>query len=86
MLELLTKKRAELERWGFTVGARNPDVNTDYPGAFMVIEPHEPDELPTKDGSDGPWAVVGDNLEVLIELAFDFADDTYGEYERGQHA
>jgi hypothetical protein len=75
----MNHKRKQLEAWGFTVGERTLPVNTNYPGKFMVVEPHERSELPTRDGSNGPWAVVGDDLSALIELAFDFAADTYGQ-------
>lgn len=55
---------------GFIVGARDPRINTDYEGAFMVVEYHDENELPTKDGSNGPWAVVGNDLDYLIREAY----------------
>lgn len=63
-------KQACLEAYGFTVGVRDPRLNTDYPGAFMCVESHELDELPTRDGANGPWCVVGDVLGELIDTAF----------------
>lgn len=64
--------RGYLTALGFTIGKRDPRVNTAYSGQFMVIEIHEESELPTKDGSNGPWAVVGDDLGVLIKTAYNF--------------
>lgn len=58
---------------GFTVGARDPRINTNYPGAFMVVEAHDESELPTEDGSNGPWAIVGDDLQALIDEAYEVA-------------
>jgi len=71
-------KADELRSWGFTVGARDPRLNRAYAGQFMVVEWHTEDELPTWDGRDGPWCVVGDNLDALIEIAHDCWVDTYG--------
>lgn len=45
----------------------------------MVAEGYEDSELPTDDGSNGPWCIVGDDLNSLIAEAFDFAADVYGE-------
>ena len=61
---------------GFTVGQRDPRLNTDYPGSLMVVEGYELVQLPTRDGSDGPWCVVGDNLDALIDQGFDFLVST----------
>lgn len=57
-----------LESYGFTVGDRDPRLNTDFTGKFMVVEPYDERDLPTKDASNGPWCVVGDDLEELIAL------------------
>jgi hypothetical protein len=69
------QRRYLVEYCGFTVGPRDPRVNTRYDGAFMVIEPHDNEELPTMDGSDGPWAIVGDDLSALIACAFSLWED-----------
>lgn len=69
--DLTRIKRACLEAYGYTVGDRDPRANTNYAGRFMVIEAHEADELPTKDGRNGPWCVVGDNLNNLIARAYE---------------
>ena len=61
-----------LRSYGWTVGKRNPRLNTDYPGAWMVVEPFEEAELPTRDGRDGPWCLVGDALGALVDEAHDF--------------
>lgn len=63
-------KRATLEDLGFIIGERDPRINTNYPGKFMVCEAHEQSELPTKDGRNGPWCIVGDNLDELIDQAY----------------
>ena len=67
------EKQAQLQRAGFVIGQRDPRINTNYPGQFMVAEWYEESQLPTKDGSNGPWAIVGDNLDDLIDEAFNNA-------------
>lgn len=64
------KKRA-LEAEGFIRGARDQRLNRFFRGDFMVVESHEESELPTDDGRDGPWCIVGDDLSELIEIAYD---------------
>lgn len=61
-----------LRGYGFIVGDRDPRLNTNYTGKFMVVEAHEESELPTEDGSDGPWCVVGDNLTTLVDQGYEF--------------
>lgn len=74
-------KRRCLEDYGYTVGLRNPQINTDFDGKFMVVENFDDHELPTKNGSNGPWCIVGDDLDTLIDKAFDDLDGMlYGEY------
>lgn len=63
-------KKAALERMGFTIGKRDPRLNRKFAGAFMVVEWHEESELPTDDGSNGPWCIVGGDLPALVEDAF----------------
>jgi len=44
----------------------------------MVVESHDESELPTDDGANGPWCIVGDDLDALIAVAYDVwydADD-----------
>ena len=61
---------------GFIVGPRDVHINTRWPGRFMVVEAHDESELPTEDGSNGPWAVVGDDLATLVQTAYDvWADE-----------
>ncbi len=57
---------------GFTIGQRNDRLNTDHAGYFMVVEAYEESQLPTKDGSNGPWCVVGFDLPQLIDQGFEF--------------
>jgi hypothetical protein len=70
-------KRRFLVDWcGFVVGLRDPRLNTDFPGQFMVVDDlHEESELPTRDGSNGPWCIVGDDLAKLIDEAFECHSD-----------
>jgi hypothetical protein len=58
-----------LKSYGWLIGDRDPRLNTDYAGAFMVCEPFDDSEVPTRDGSNGPWCVVGDDLDALIDTA-----------------
>lgn len=74
-LPTLDDKIAFLRSYGWTVGERNSRINTDYPGAFMCAEPFEADELPTRDGSNGPWCIVGDDLPALVDEAHSFLRD-----------
>lgn len=63
--------RRKLEENGFTIGKRDPRLNTDYAGRYMVVEEHDEYELPTRDGSNGPWCIVGDDLDELIREAYE---------------
>lgn len=60
---------ADLKRWGFVVGERDPRLNRAFAGAFMVAESYEDSQAPTDSGRDGPWCIVGDNLTALVEQA-----------------
>lgn len=64
-------KLDELRKLGFIVGPRDPRLNRKYPGKFMVVESHDESELPTDDGSNGPWCIVGDDLDALVQQAYD---------------
>ena len=65
--------RRKLEEQSFVVGERDPRLNTDYAGRYMVVEAHDESELPTRDGSNGPWCIVGDSLDALIKEAYENA-------------
>lgn len=65
-------KKAFLESYGWTVGPRDPRINTDYSGGFMCVEPFSEDQLPTRNGSNGPWALVGDDLGEMIDVSYSF--------------
>jgi len=43
-------------------------------------------ELPTEDGSNGPWCVVGDDMDALIKTAFDIFWDDYEEAKNIERA
>lgn len=62
----MSEKANKLRALGWIVGERDARINTDYPGKFMVAEPYEEKDLPTKDASNGPFAIVGDDLEALM--------------------
>ena len=70
-------KKSKLVAWGFVVGDRDLRLNTAYSGKFMVVESHEESELPTADGSKGPWCIVGDDLDELINEAYDVWESTF---------
>lgn len=69
--------REILQAYGFTIGERDPRLNTRFSGCRMVVEGSiaeiESDhELPTEDGRNGPWCVVGDDEDELVKSAFDY--------------
>lgn len=56
---------------GLIVGERDPKMNTDYEGAFMVAEPlSENDPYPTRDASDGRFCIVGHDLQDIAEVSY----------------
>lgn len=65
-------KIAFLRSHGWTVGDRDPRLNTDYVGKFMAVESYDESELPTRDGMNGPWCIVGDDLPALVDEAITF--------------
>ena len=69
-------KIAMLEKYGFTIGERDERLNTNYPGKHMVCEANHEDigdyDLPTADGGNGPWCIVGDDLDALVAEAHDY--------------
>ena len=71
----IEEKLVMLTKMGFTCGARDARLNRRFPGKFMVVEYHEESELPTEDGRNGPWCIVGDDLEELIDEAFNVWGD-----------
>jgi len=73
----LEEKIEILRRHGFHVGNRDFRLNTDYPGRYMVAEPYEESELPTKTVQMGR-SVVGDDLETLVEDGYDFLLERQG--------
>ncbi len=52
--------------------ARAFGFKLNYPGKFMVTESYEENELPTEDGSNGPWCITGDDLDALVDEGYDF--------------
>jgi hypothetical protein len=64
--------RQVLSAHGFVVGPRDWRLNTKYPGNFMVAEAYEDEQVepPTEDGSNGPWCIVGEDLDSLIVEAY----------------
>lgn len=66
----IDQKIDALRRMGFIVGERDPRLNRKYAGKFMVAESFEDCEVPTNDGSNGPWCIVGDDIDALVNDAF----------------
>lgn len=58
-------KEATLIRFGYKVGVRDPAVNPEFDGAFMVTDP--------ADGEDG-YAIVGNDRQALVREAYDHLD------------
>lgn len=62
-------KRAWLVSAGFTIGDRDPTINSSFEGRYMVVE--DASRGPSECASGMGWRVVGDNLDELIDAAFD---------------
>jgi|HubBroStandDraft_2_1064218.scaffolds.fasta_scaffold449928_2 hypothetical protein len=63
---------ADLLMCDFICGPRDVRLNTRYPGKFMVVEEEYRDmDLPTEDGSNGPWCIVGDDFPALVKTAWE---------------
>jgi hypothetical protein len=68
----LEQKMKELTVRCWKFGKRDERLNTNYAGKFMVVENFDEEDygLPTLDGGNGPWCIVGDDLERLIDEAY----------------
>lgn len=78
-------KAQALRALGFQIGARDPNLNRAFKGKFMVAEARNPeDPYPTDDAGDGVFCIVGDNLDYLIDQAFNYHRDwfinSFGEF------
>jgi hypothetical protein len=60
-----------LQSRGFVVGDRDPQLNRAFTGRYMVAGVYDTSETPTDDGRNGPWCIVGDNVEDLVRHAYD---------------
>lgn len=69
MTSIEEMRKALVDR-GWIIGERDPRLNTDFRGQFMVAEPYEECELPTRNAANGPRCIVGDNPDELIESAY----------------
>lgn len=71
------KRRWLANALGFKIGDRDPQLNRNHAGRFMVLE--TPDDViePTNNGANGPWCIVGDDLDALIRKAFTVFADIY---------
>ena len=61
---------------GWTIGQRNDHgvkLNMKFVGKYIAVEPHDESEAPTEDGSNGPWCIVGDDVDALLREAYEFA-------------
>jgi hypothetical protein len=87
MPETIAEKRTYLETLGYVIGDRDPRLNTNFIGAYMIVDDDYKDyKLPTRDGSNGPWCIVGDDLDELIEHAFTVWFDPIFEKENHERA
>lgn len=69
-----TDKRAKaLEAEGFYIGPRDPNRNKAFQGEWMVAE--DLDVGPTDDASTGGFCIVGDDLDALVNDAYDLIND-----------
>lgn len=57
----ISEKTKALQKHDYFVGARNPEVTPAFSGKFMVADAIDPDV----------YAIVGDNLDALVEEAYD---------------
>jgi hypothetical protein len=74
----LEQKKKELTEHCWKFGKRDERLNTNYAGKFMVAEDFDEEdfELPTLDAGNGPWCIVGDDLDLLINEAYSiFCED-----------
>lgn len=69
MTSIEEMRKALVDR-GWIIGERDPRLNTDFRGQFMVAEPYEECELPTRNAANGPRCIVGDNPDEFIESAY----------------
>jgi hypothetical protein len=87
MKHTIEQKRTYLETLGYFCGARDTRLNTKFPGKFVVTDNDWKEyHLPTQDGSNGPWCIVGDSLDDLICQAFNIWYDPIFEEENHQRA
>lgn len=85
MREYNAEAKRVLESYGFTIGKRDPNLNSAFDGKFMVAEEYKAGTK-TRDAANGPWCIVGNDLEYLIEQAArfwcDLIPDALAEDER----
>ena len=71
----IAERKAWLKMYGFKYGERDPLMNTAFNGRFMVAK-HYLDGHTQESSRGGVWCVVGDNLDALIDAAYNaFADE-----------
>lgn len=70
------EKVVALLSYGYTIGQRDSRLNRKHPGKHMVVEEYDEGMLPTDDGSNGPWCVVGDSLTKLIDEGWEHLQST----------
>lgn len=74
----MNDKRSLLEHHGFTIGDRDPGLNRHHKGKYMVHEHrNKRDKYPTDNAEYGPFCIVGDNIDFLIDEAYDFMMSHY---------
>lgn len=67
-----TQQADWLRKHGFIIGIRDARLNRAFKGSYMVTEQFTEPLTPTDDGRNGPWCIVGDDINNLINLAFHY--------------
>lgn len=70
--EMPFKQEFALTNAGYKIGPRDPKVNPEHPGRFMITDP--------EDGEDG-YAIVGDDRAGLIAEAYEHLFQPVGSTE-----
>lgn len=65
---------------GLHLGKRDRNINQDYEGDLQIAEFYPPGTS-TRDGADGPWAVVGDDRNALIQEGVSYVAAFWPAYE-----
>ena len=64
------KREYLVETLGFQIGPRDPQRRPDVSGKFMALENRTDITTRFEGGPNGPWCMVGDDEDALIDEAF----------------